>query len=439
MKSSLLILLILFFLFVLPRFVKGQNVGISGRVVSALDEQPLHTVLLVLQESRDSTYSNTNGQFIFQSVSPGEYHLLAVRDGYEQFSRVISISTDTIQFLSIRMEEKALQLKEVVIHAERDFSTTTRSRLDRQLRPINSSQDYLRLVPGLFIAQHAGGGKAEQIFLRGFDVDHGTDLNLQVDGMPVNMVSHAHGQGYADLHFVIPETVDKMDITLGPYRSDVGNLMTAGAIGLETYQSLNENQLKVEGGMYQNARVMIKSSLLDRKVQSVYVASEYLFNRGYFESPQNFHRFNAFGKYYGKLFSHVNLELSASTFQSDWNASGQVPERAVVQHKISRFGSIDNTEGGKTSRSNLNLILNYQINPKCLLKIQTYYTYYTFNLYSNFTFFLRDSINGDQILQSEKTLVDGLSYFRTKKRKAGKPEFKNLTGKFFALRCRWRQ
>ena len=110
----------------------------------------------------------------------------------------------------------------------------TISDLDIHLRPINNSQEILRSVPGLFIGQHAGGGKAEQLFIRGFDVDHGTDVNISVDGMPVNMVSHAHGQGYADLHFVIPEFIDKVNFDKGSYFAEKGNFTTAGFVDFKT-------------------------------------------------------------------------------------------------------------------------------------------------------------------------------------------------------------
>ena len=113
--------------------------------------------------------------------------------------------------------------------------------LQNNTNPVNSSQDILRKVPGLIIGQHAGGGKAEQIFLRGFDIDHGTDIAIDVDGMPINMVSHAHGQGYADLHFLIPETVDKIDFGKGPYYADKGNFNTAGYVSFQTKDALNKN------------------------------------------------------------------------------------------------------------------------------------------------------------------------------------------------------
>src|SRR5689334_7770956 len=120
------------------------------------------------------------------------------------------------------MEETVLQFSEILVTSRRELGLNTISAIDIALRPQINTQDLLRLVPGLFIAQHAGGGKAEQILLRGFDVDHGTDVAISVDGMPVNMVSHAHGQGYADLHFVIPEIIDGLSFSKGPYDAKIG-------------------------------------------------------------------------------------------------------------------------------------------------------------------------------------------------------------------------
>ncbi len=112
----------------------------------------------------------------------------------------------------------------------------------------------MRSVPGLITAQHAGGGKAEQIFLRGFDIDHGTDIRLSVDGMPVNLVSHAHGQGYADLHFVIPELVENVNFNKGPYYADQGDFCTAGYADFKTRNSIDKNSLKLEGGRFNSYR-----------------------------------------------------------------------------------------------------------------------------------------------------------------------------------------
>ena len=123
--------------------------------------------------------------------------------------------------------------------------------------PVNSSQEILRKVPGLFIGQHAGGGKAEQIFLRGFDIDHGTDITIDVDGVPVNMVSHAHGQGYADLHFLIPETIDKIDFGKGPYYADKGNFNTAGYVEFKTKDKIENSVFGLEYGQFNTTRLFL--------------------------------------------------------------------------------------------------------------------------------------------------------------------------------------
>src|SRR5579872_6475449 len=136
---------------------------------------------------------------------------------------------------------KRVNGEEVTVSAERTYSAASDAEFraaDFSLRPRNSAQDILRIVPGLVIAQHAGGGKAEQIFLRGFDCDHGTDVNISVDDAPVNMVSHGHGQGYADLHFVIPETIQQVDVVKGPYFARYGDLATAGVVSFSTKDSL---------------------------------------------------------------------------------------------------------------------------------------------------------------------------------------------------------
>ena len=127
---------------------------------------------------------------------------------------------------------------------------------------MNSAQDLLRLVPGLFIAQHAGGGKAEQIFLRGFDCDHGTDFAVSIDGLPVNMVSHAHGQGYADFHFVIPETVEQLKVYKGPYTARFGDFATAGAGEFTTKTRLEHSQVKLEVGQFDTRRALVMLDLL---------------------------------------------------------------------------------------------------------------------------------------------------------------------------------
>ena len=270
-------------------------------------------------------------------------------------------------------------------------------------------------MPGLFIGQHAGGGKAEQIFLRGFDIDHGTDIGITVDGLPVNMVSHAHGQGYADLHFVIPETVDKIDFGKGPYYADKGNFATAGYVNFKTKRNLDHSSIKIEKGQFSTNRILGMFDVLNNKKHDAYIATEYISTDGPFESPQNFNRINLFGKYTGNITPLDKLGVTFSHLTSKWDASGQIPQRAVDLGMISRFGAIDDTEGGNTGRTNV--MINYEkfIDEQSFIKSSIFYSKYDFELYSNFTFFLEDEINGDQIKQKESRNIYGLNsdYYRS--------------------------
>ena len=279
------------------------------------------------------------------------------------------------------------------------------------MRGVTNSQEVLRIVPGLFIGQHQGGGKAEQIFLRGFDCDHGTDIALFADGIPVNLVSHAHGQGYADSHFIIPETIGDVIFKKGPYYAERGDLCTSGFVNFNTRNSLDTNVVRLEGGMFNTYRALGMFNLLNkeqkRKGQSWYVASEYRYTDAYFDNPQHFNRFNAFTKYNGKISKSSNLAFSASHLWSKWNASGQIPTEAVDKGLVGFYGALDPKEGGNTTRTNVNAQLLTSLPNGDVIKNQLYYTHYTFDLHTNFTFFLVDSINGDEIRQRESRNMAG--------------------------------
>ncbi|MEO1653079.1 MAG: TonB-dependent receptor plug domain-containing protein, partial [Bacteroidota bacterium] len=247
-----------------------------------------------------------------------------------------------------------------------------------------TAQEILRRVPGLFIGQHAGGGKAEQIFLRGFDIDHGTDVNLTVDGMPVNMVSHAHGQGYADMHFLIPETIDQIDFGKGPYYAHKGNFNTAGYVDFETKNRLDNSLVKLEYGRFNTFRSVGLFNLVNTEKNNAYLAAEYTLTDGPFDASQNFTRFNLMGKYTGQVSSRDRFSLLVSHFTSKWDASGQIPNRAVDAGLIGRFGAIDDTEGGSTTRTNVMGEFIRNLNANTFLKSHAFYSHYTFELFSNF-------------------------------------------------------
>jgi outer membrane receptor protein involved in Fe transport len=304
-------------------------------------------------------------------------------------------------------EVKEVSVAELVISAKKNPFALL-SQLDINLRPIQSSQDVLRSVPGLFIAQHAGGGKAEQMFLRGFDIDHGTDIALSVDGLPVNMVSHAHGQGYSDLHFLIPELIQQVEYGKGPFDAAHGNFATAGFVDFSTPTRLKNNAVKLSVGQYKSYRGLLMANLFqEESAQQAYLVADYNQSQGYFENPQDFNRLNLFGKYNTWLGENTRLKASAAFFTSRWNASGQVPVRAIEDGSISPFGAIDPTEGGNTQRAHAEVELTHLLSSQASITAQAYAINYDFELFSNFTFFLQDSVNGDQIRQAENRWISG--------------------------------
>lgn len=283
---------------------------------------------------------------------------------------------------------------------------------DLVLRPHATPEDILRVVPGLVIAQHQGGGKADQLFLRGFDADHGTDVALFIDGMPINMPSHGHGQGYADLHFLIPETIDRVDVSKGPYFPEYGNFDTAGAINLRTRRSFGESRLSAEYGSFNTYRVLgIASPKLSEGLP--WLAAEVAGSNGPFDSPENLQRYNIFTKETLALNATTVLSILASAYGSGWSASGQIPLRAVEAGLLPRFGSIDPTEGGQTQRQMVVATLSHQ-SSRDIISLTAYLVRYRFRLFSDFTFQLRDAENFDQIEQDDARTYAGVNArFRT--------------------------
>jgi outer membrane cobalamin receptor len=385
-------------LFALCQFITyGQS--LNGTIKDDLGRK-LENVEIFNLRNNTHAHSDVNGLFTLVDVMVGDT-LRTSHIGYYPDTFVIR----SMEVLNITLSTHFISLDEIIISPEINAMHAI-SKIDIETKPVNSSQDILRQVPGLIIGQHAGGGKAEQIFLRGFDVDHGTDVSVAVDGIPVNMVSHAHGQGYADLHFIIPETIDKINYGKGPYDSDKGNFATGGYVDFQTKNRLKQSIIKTEIGAFNTKRLMSMLQLSDKKIDS-YIATEFISSDGPFDSPQNFHRVNLFGKIGIPISKSKKIEFSSSYFDSRWDASGQIPQRAVDNKSISRFGAIDDTEGGSTGRKNINLRYQEYINDRTKIKSNIYYSQYDFELFSNFTFFLEDSINGDQILQKENRELFG--------------------------------
>ncbi len=294
------------------------------------------------------------------------------------------------------------------ISASSSFSVRDR---DFALRPIASVQDILRITPGLVMVQHSGGGKANQYFLRGFDADHGTDVALNVDGVPINMVSHAHGQGYTDTNFIIPEAIERVEITKGTSFTNQGDFATAGSINLVSRQAFDHTSAGIGfGGSPGNGLPSIRALFIaNAKVDAVRAsfAAELGQANGPFVSP------NAWNSY--KLFNRINVDLGSSStlsvvhmgYGGDWKGSGQIADRAVDQGLISRFGSLDPTEGGNSTRQQVAALYRLRPSETSEFKALAYLGSYGFNLFSNFTGYLEDEVNGDEIEQVDRRVFYG--------------------------------
>ena len=403
MKNNLLAMITLFGFSAYGQIQKGK--------VLDRDANPIENAYLVNTSSGAHAHTNEFGLFSIDKTVIGDVIKITAL-GYKKTNYTIVSSSEVII-----MDDDIFRLNEIVIQPKLSAMNVI-SKIDLETTPVNSSQEILRKVPGLFIGQHAGGGKAEQIFLRGFDIDHGTDITISVDGMPVNMVSHAHGQGYADLHFIIPETVEKIDFGKGTYYANKGDFATAGYVAFQTKDKIEKSSIGLEVGQFNTMRTVGLFNLLaNQKTQNAYIATEFYITDGPFDSPQNFNRINLLGKYSAILSDNSKFSILASRCSSKWDASGQIPQRLVDNGTISRFGAVDDTEGGNTSRTNFNASLSKSIDENTFLKANAFYSNYQFELYSNFTFFLEDPINGDQIKQKENRDIYGMNTELNKKTK----------------------
>ncbi|MES1249140.1 MAG: carboxypeptidase-like regulatory domain-containing protein, partial [Chitinophaga rupis] len=348
----------LFLLFIFIAYNTRAQTTVRGQVVDRVTREPLEMAVITDTKTKHHVLTDEEGRFSLRGVSlPTELEVSVI--GFTP--QKLNVSSGYAVSLTISLDKGILSLKEVTVTNSMISGTGafhTLSKIDLNLLPVRSAQDLLRLVPGLFIAQHQGGGKAEQIFLRGFDADHGTDVNVSLDGMPVNMVSHAHGQGYADMHFIIPETIAGYEFGKGDYYTDKGDFTTAGYVSYNTINVLDHNSVKLEGGEFSHARIVAMINLLSHaardKGQSAYLAGEGLYFDGPFHYGMHFNRDNLFGKFITLLGEGNKLTLEASSFSSGWRSSGELPNRAIAEGYVKdRFGVIDSAQGGNTTRTNV--------------------------------------------------------------------------------------
>jgi hypothetical protein len=278
-----------------------------------------------------------------------------------------------------------------------------------QNQPLLRPAAVLENVPGLIVTQHSGEGKANQYFLRAFNLDHGTDLALEVDDMPVNMPTHAHGQGYSDLNFLIPELASDLHYKKGPYYADEGDFATAGTarIGL-----LSDVPTSVTFGVgedgYRRGLLMGSTPLAGGTLLG---AAEVYHNDGPFDVPDNYKRLNGVLRYrHGD--ERDFFTVTAMAYSGQWTSTDQVPERAIDAGIIDRFGSLNPTDGGKSSRSSVSFSRVKRTDTD-QMQLSAYVIRYRLDLWSTFTYDLKDPVNGDQMLQHDDRVVYGFKGSKT--------------------------
>ena len=296
--------------------------------------------------------------------------------------------------------------EEIVVegHYENAVGTSDASsegKISKQLvedRPILRPGEVLELVPGLIITQHSGAGKANQYFLRGFNLDHGTDFLTSLDGVPINFRTHAHGQGYTDLNFLIPELIQRVDYLKGPYFASKGDFASAGAADIHYVDSLPQNLIELTGGSFLYGRALLAGSPSVGDGKFLY-GLEVFHNDGPWDRPDDYRRFNGVLRYSQKS-ADTRWALTAMGYYGLWNATDQIPQRAVNDGTIDRFGGIDPTTGGKSYRFTASGDFQHTFG-NALFQANVYAVRYKLNLFSDFTYFLDDPANGDQFEQAD--------------------------------------
>jgi outer membrane receptor protein involved in Fe transport len=307
-------------------------------------------------------------------------------------------------------DEEAHELPPVIVSAGRPVAASSEKLIpdeDFELRPQGRPADILRLAPGLIIGQHAGGGKADQTFLRGFDNDHGTDLALSIDGVPINVRSHAHGQGYADLHGLIPETIRRIDVHKGPFRVEDGDFAASGAVDFVPKDSVPESFIQSGAGPFDTQRhVAVVSPPAGEGIRAL-SAYEVYHTDGPFLNDEKYDRFNTYQRLSVHPSDELDAALSLSYMTGAWHGSGQIPLREVSAGRLDRFDAVDPSEGGDSQRLILAGDIGWRPSEEQRWRVKAYAQRYALDLFSNFTFFKDDPVNGDGIEQVDERWIYG--------------------------------
>jgi len=390
----------------------GTVVDKSGAVIAGATVKILSASGTVYR----TTQSDRDGSFLLSKLPAGNYRVVVSNSGFKTKELSVSLgSSGEPVSLHISLAVAAVSTTVAVQGREDDLigiaSSATQGTVGAKEiadRPILRSGEILETVPGVIITQHAGGGKANQYFLRGFNLDHGTDFAIFIDDMPLNLPSHAHGEGYSDMNTVIPEFVRRVNYEKGPYYADVGNYGAAGSAHLEFFKTLPRNFVQVEGGPEGYGRMVFGVS---RKLGmgNLLVGGEAYHDDGPWTHPDDYYKYNGLLTY-SQGSDADGFSITARGYHGKWNSSDQIAANAVPL--VGFFGTLDPTDGGRSERYSLQGEWHRQ-DAKSLTKVTPYVFYYDLNLYSNFTYYLTDPVLGDQFNQNDRRWVAGVDAHHT--------------------------
>ena len=319
----------------------------------------------------------------------------------------VAAQDDVIEMEDVQVVGRATELTGIAAAA----SEGKVGQVELEARPILRTGEILEVIPGFIATQHSGTGKANQYFLRGFNLDHGTDFSAKVDGMPINLPTHGHGQGYLDLNHVIPELVEYVDFKKGPYYAEVGEFSSAGSAHIHLFDELPQGLVKLGIGADEFYRGVVANSL--RLEGGILLgAFEVQSYDGPWVHPENGLKLNGLVKYtIGDEAS--GLRLSGMGYSSEWKSTDQSPLRIVQAGTLGRYHALNPTDGGETQRYSLQAEA-WNDTGDSTTRGNAYVSYYDFDLWSDFTYFLDDPVNGDQFHQFDKrtTIAGELTHQR---------------------------
>ncbi len=392
--------------------LSGTVVDTSGAVIAGAS---------VMVRSADGTVqrltqSDSNGSFSISGLPAGNYRLVVSNPGFETQETLVTIGTPgepaplriTLAVSAVNTTVEVQGREDSLVGIADSATQGTVGAKEIEDRPILRSGEILETVPGLIITQHAGGGKANQYFLRGFNLDHGTDFAVFLDGMPLNLPSHAHGEGYADMNTVIPEFVQRLNYEKGPYYADIGNYSSAGSADIQFFKTLPQNFFTVEGGMYGFARAVFGVSQKLGKGTLLY-GGEASYDNGPWVNPDAYAKFNGLLTY-SQGTEAEGFSITARAYHGKWDSSDQIPVTAVPL--VGFFGALNPTDGGNSQRYSLQAEWHRQ-GANSATTIMAYGFYYDLDLFSDFTYFLDDPTKGDQFEQQDRRWVTGVDAAHT--------------------------